>query len=59
MPNHPSDRFTYEVITQEDSEGDLLIPIPLPVLESLGWKENDNIEISVDKNGKLILKKGN
>lgn len=59
MPNNPSDRFTYEVITQEDSEGDLLIPIPLPVLESLGWKENDNIEISVDKNGKLILKKGN
>jgi len=28
----------YEVITQEDPDtGDLIVPIPQPVLDSLGW----------------------
>lgn len=48
----------YEVISQEDTEtDDLIIPLPLPLLKKLGWKEGDNVEISVDENGKLFFKK--
>jgi len=48
----------YEVITQEDPEtGDLILPIPEPVLKSMGWKEGDEIDIDIDKEGKLYLKK--
>jgi bifunctional DNA-binding transcriptional regulator/antitoxin component of YhaV-PrlF toxin-antitoxin module len=47
----------YEVITQEDSEGDIIIPLPMPLLKSLGWKEGDDLTISIDDEGKLYLKK--
>lgn len=48
----------YEVITQEDPvTGDLIIPLPKPVLEGLGWKDGDDIDIELDKNGKIYLKK--
>lgn len=49
----------YEIITQEDSNGDLIIPIPIPVLKKLGWKEGDSVEIGIDSTGKLFLKKAN
>jgi hypothetical protein len=59
MPKKKSNKqIRYEVITQEDSEsGDLMIPIPLPLLESLGWKEGDNVEFLIDEQGRYILKK--
>lgn len=58
MPGKKLDQQHYEVITQEDKDtGDVIIPLPLPLLEQLGWKEDDNIKIEVDKSGKLILKK--
>lgn len=58
MPSKSLEHRRYEVITQEDTEtGDVIIPLPLPLLEQLGWKEDDNLEISVDTSGKLILKK--
>jgi bifunctional DNA-binding transcriptional regulator/antitoxin component of YhaV-PrlF toxin-antitoxin module len=47
----------YEVITQEDSEGDIIIPLPMPLLKSLGWKEGDDLTISIDDEGKIYLKK--
>ena len=48
----------YEVITQEEPEsGDLIIPIPIPVLKSLGWKEGDDISIDVGEDGQIYLKK--
>lgn len=48
----------YEVITQEDPEtGDLIIPIPIPVLKRLGWKDGDDIDIGVNEDGSLYLKK--
>ena len=48
----------YEVITQEDPEtGDLILPIPEPILKSMGWKEGDELDISVDADGKLFIKK--
>lgn len=48
----------YEVITQEETEsGDLLIPIPIPLLERLGWKDGTNVEFGLDESGQLIIKK--
>ena len=47
----------YEVITQEDENGDLIIPLPLPLLKQLGWKEGDDVQIGIDENGKLFLRK--
>lgn len=48
----------YEVITQEDPEsGDVIIPIPEPVLKAMGWKDGDDIEVSLSQDGTLLLKK--
>jgi len=55
-----SDGVRYEVITQEDPEtGDLIIPIPIPVLKKMGWKDGDEVDVGVDEHGKLFLKKAN
>jgi hypothetical protein len=49
---------SYEVITQEDPEtGDMLIPIPPHLLKDLGWKEGDEIDFSIDENGRIVVKK--
>ena len=48
----------YEVITQEDPDtGDLILPIPPELLEQMGWKEGDDLDITVDENGHIILKR--
>ena len=48
----------YEVITQHDDENDdLLIPIPPELLEKMGWKEGDDISITIDEFGRYILGK--
>jgi hypothetical protein len=48
----------YEVITQEDPEtGDIILPIPEPILKQMGWKEGDELDMSIDKNGKIFIKK--
>lgn len=53
-----ADDVRYEVITQEDPEtGDIILPIPEPVLKSMGLKEGDEIEIDVGPNGEILLKK--
>ena len=57
MTNPGKQQPRYEVITQETEDGDLIIPLPIPLLKKLGWKEGDNVEIGVDKFGKLYLKK--
>jgi len=51
------ERKVYEVITQEDENGDLLLPIPDEVLKQLGWKEGMEIEVDIDSNGNLYLKR--
>jgi hypothetical protein len=57
-PNPAQSNVRYEVITQEDAEtGDLIIPIPEPILKQMGWKEGDDVDISIDKNGKIFLQK--
>ena len=58
--NNPGqERMRYEVITQPspDSDDDLLLPIPQALLDKMGWKEGDNIEIGIDTEGRYILKK--
>lgn len=48
----------YEVITQEDPEtGDVILPLPLPLLNKLGWKEGDIVEWKKGEDGQFILLK--
>jgi hypothetical protein len=58
--NNPGqERIRYEVITQPspDNDDDLLLPIPQALLDQLGWKEGDNIELGFDTEGRYTLKK--
>lgn len=57
MTKTTNSNIRYEVITQENDDGDLIVPLPMPLLKSLGWKEGDDLTISVDKDGKIYLKK--
>lgn len=61
MPKKHSDGdVRYEVIPYADVEtGDTIIPLPLPLLKSLGWKEGDDIEVDINEDGQLFLKKSN
>ena len=47
----------YEVITQENADGDLIIPIPPSLLKTLNWSEETELAIGVDENGGIFLKK--
>jgi hypothetical protein len=54
----PNEPISYEVITQEDPDsGDLIIPIPPPLLKSLDWKDGDDVQIDVDDKGRIIVRK--
>ena len=57
MANPGKQQPRYEVITQETDDGDLIIPLPIPLLKMLGWKEGDDLTISIDDAGKIYLKK--
>ena len=58
MSKPGKDQIRYEVMTQEDPDtGDLLLPIPPRLLEELGWREGDDVDIGIDPDGKVILKK--
>ena len=49
---------TYEVITQEDPEtGDLILPIPQPILDALGWTEGTNVDFDIDDKGVVYIRK--
>ena len=52
-----ADGTIYEVITQEDENGDLMVPLPPELLEKLGWKEGDVIDFQVDNKGRYVLTK--
>jgi bifunctional DNA-binding transcriptional regulator/antitoxin component of YhaV-PrlF toxin-antitoxin module len=49
----------YEIITQQDENGDVLVPIPQVLLDKLKWKEGDVIDIGLDESGRFILRKTN
>ena len=49
---------SYEVILTEDEEtGDLILPIPDPILKELNWKMGDDIEFGLNDSGEFVLKK--
>ena len=49
-------QIRYEVISQRDTENDdVLIPIPPVLIEQLGWREGDEIEIGLDSTGKYVF----
>jgi len=52
-----ADGTRYEVITQEDENGDLIIPIPPEMLTNLGWKEGDEIKFDIAPDGRVIVRK--
>ena len=47
--------FTSKVVEICDN-GDAIIELPPELLEEMGWKEGDTLDIS-EKNGKIIIKK--
>lgn len=47
----------YEVITQQDDNGDLLIPIPPILLQQIHWREGDPVTIRWE-NGRWVITKG-
>jgi hypothetical protein len=58
MPKNNKEYPRYEVITQEDPEtGDLIIPIPEPILKQMGLKEGDDLEIKINDDGTIFLQK--
>lgn len=59
MKKHESSYTSYEVITQEDDNGDLLIPLPPDLMKALDWKEGDNIEVNIDDKGEFVFSKAN
>lgn len=57
MPTQ-NNNVRYEVIVQEDPDtGDLILPIPQPVLDSLGWKEGDDVEFDVREDGTFLIQR--
>lgn len=59
MKKHSSSYTSYEVISQQDENGDLLIPIPPSLIKSLDWKDGDSIEINVDDKGNYVFTRAN
>jgi bifunctional DNA-binding transcriptional regulator/antitoxin component of YhaV-PrlF toxin-antitoxin module len=54
---NPHEDVRFEVITQEDENGDLILPIPQQLLDKLGWKEGDDIQFGLDEAGRIFMKK--
>ena len=47
-----------QTVIEQDIFGEYFVSIPPEILDSLGWKEGDEIRISVDGD-KIILEKKN
>jgi hypothetical protein len=58
MSKPGEEQLRYEVITQEDPEsGDLILPIPQPLLDRLGFKEGDEIKFDLREDGSILISK--
>jgi hypothetical protein len=57
--NKPTLEKKYEILTQKDSNGDVLIPIPKELISKLKWVEGDSIQFGLDDTGRFILRKVN
>jgi formylmethanofuran dehydrogenase subunit D len=49
---------TYSTIVEDapDGSGDAILSFPDEMIEELGWKEGQKLDISVDEHGRIILK---
>jgi AbrB family looped-hinge helix DNA binding protein len=47
----------YQSTIEEDENGDLILTIPPQILDAMGWKEGDSLDISLTENGGICLKK--
>ena len=54
--NFVPSKETYEVTTLEEN-GEVIIPLPPPLLRKLGWKEGDILVFNVDDKGRYIISK--
>jgi len=45
MPGHNEDLGSFTIKLEEDEEGNLVLPFAEELLEALGWKEGDELEI--------------
>lgn len=56
IPTEPE--FRFEVITQEDPEtGELILPIPLELMQQMKWKEGDQLNFDQDDQGRWVISK--
>jgi AbrB family looped-hinge helix DNA binding protein len=51
------ENLRYEIITHENEDGDIVVPVPPHVLEQLGWKPGDEVDITVGQDGRIYIKK--
>jgi formylmethanofuran dehydrogenase subunit D len=49
---------TYSTVVEDapDGSGDAILSFPDEMIEELGWKEGQKLDISVDEHGRIILK---
>lgn len=60
IKNPAQTNIRYEVITQEDAEtGDLMLPIPQPILDQMGWKEGDELKFGLNPDGTMLIERLN
>lgn len=50
---------TYEVVTKQNVNGDVILPLPPELIKKLKWSDGDNLEFCVGKDGNFILRKTN
>lgn len=48
---------TFEVVTQQNKNGDVILPLPPDLIKKLKWSDGDNLEFCVGKDGNFILRK--
>ena len=49
--------MTITTILEEDENGDLILIIPPQILNEMGWKEGDSLDLSLTENGSICLQK--
>ena len=47
----------YQSTIEEDENGDLVLTIPPQILDAMGWKEGDSLDISLTEHRGICLKK--
>ena len=52
-----SDKVYTSQVLEILENGDALIEIPPDLMEEMGWKEGDEVDISVDDKGQIFLAK--